>query len=160
MSFITTARPPDAADEPPIQNAPFWPDIDPQHLRDERRLDGTVTPARLAQAIEAAMWDVNARLRDWQAAQELAGHATLADVPAPAIGGESVKAKQYRRAVYYHVQAQLAEAYRDMDTIPAGLGKEGRVLSALEIRVEGFQRELSWAIADLQETPRTIIALL
>lgn len=160
MSFITTARPPEAAAEPPIGNQPFWPDIDPAHLRTERRLDGTITPARLAQAIEAAMWDINAQLRDWQREQERAGHGTLAEVPADQVRGESLNVKMYRRAVYYHVQAQLAEAYRDIDTLPNGLSKEGRVLSALEIRIDGFWRELRWALADLQGKPRTIVELL
>lgn len=162
MSFITTANPPPQLAEPAISNQPFWPDITPAHLRAERRLDGTVTPERLAQAIEAAMWAVNGELRAWQQVQELAGYYSLDEVPAPEAkaSGESLKVKQYRRAVYYHVQAQLAEAYRDMDTLPSGMGKEQRVLSALEIRVDGFARELRWAIADLQDKPRTIVELL
>ncbi|QIL44658.1 head completion/stabilization protein [Acidovorax sp. HDW3] len=162
MTFITTANPPPQAAEPPLANEPFWPDISPAHLRAERRLDGTVTAERLAQAIEAAMWDINAELRPWQQAQELAGHQQLADVPAPAakVSGESLKVKMYRRAVYYHVQAQLAEAYRDMDTLPTGVNKEQRVLSALEIRVDGFRQQLRWALADLQDKPRTIVELL
>ena len=58
------------------------------------------------------------------------------------------------------LQAQLAEAYRDMDTLPQGAGKEPRVLSALEVRVDGFNQQLRWAIADLQDKPRTIVELL
>ena len=114
----------------------------------------------VALAVEAAMWAVNDELRAWQHTQLEAGHSTLAAVPAIQLGGESIKARQYRRAIYCHVQAQLAEAYRDMETLPSGAAKEQRVLSALEIRVDSHHQQLRWAIADLQGLPRTIVELL
>ena len=160
MSFIATANPPATGLETVVVNDGFWPDIDREQLRRDIRLDGTATPERLQLAVEAAIWAVNAELQEWQRAQMNAGHTTLAAVPAPQLGGESIKARQYRRAIYSHVQAQLAEAYRDMDTLPSGAGKEQRVLSALEVRVDGFNQQLRWAIADLQGLPRTIVELL
>ncbi len=160
MSFIATANPPAAGTEPVVANDGFWPDIGREQLRKDIRLDGTVTAERLHLAIEAAMWSINAELQAWQDEQLAAGHATLAAVPAKRLAGESVKARQYRRAIYSHVQAQLAEAYRDMDTLPQGAGKEPRVLSALEVRVDGFNQQLRWAIADLQDKPRVIAELL
>ncbi|WP_313073430.1 head completion/stabilization protein [Melaminivora sp.] len=160
MSFLATANPPAAGIEPAVVNDDFWPDIDPAQLRKDLRLDGTATPERLHLAIEAAMWAVNAELAEWQAQQLAAGHAQLADVPAPQLAGVNVKARQYRRAVYSHVQAQLAEAYRDLDTLPQGAGKEQRVQSALEIRIDGFNQQLRWAIADLQGKSRVIAELL
>jgi hypothetical protein len=141
-------------------NDGFWPDIDREQLRSDIRLDGTVTPARLHLAIQAAMWSINAELQAWQDTQQAAGHTTLAQVPAKQLAGQSIKALQYRRAIYSHVQAQLAEAYRDMDTLPSGIGKEQRVLSALETRVDGLHQQLRWAIADLLGQPRTTAALL
>lgn len=160
MSFIATANPPTATAEPKVVNDGFWPDIDRELLRKEIRLDGTVTLERLHLALEAAMWSVNAELSTWQAEQIAAGHAALADVPAAQLGGQSVKTRQYLRAIYYHVQSQLAEAYRDIDTLPQGAGKEQRVLSALEVRIDGFNQQLRWAIADLRGVPRTIAELL
>lgn len=160
MSFVATANPPAATAEPVVLNDGWWPDINREQLRRDIRLDGTVTPERLLLAVEAAMWSVNAELAQWQAEQVAAGHASLADVPAHQLVGESVKVRQYIRAIYCHVQAQLAEAYRDMDTLPTGLNKAERVMSALEIRVDGFNQQLRWAIADLQGIPRTIVELL
>jgi len=160
MSFIATANPPIAGQEPIIENDGWWPDIAREQLRRDIRLDGTVTPERLHLAIEAAMWEVNAELQPWQDSQIAAGYPVLEAVPSRQLGGDSIKARQYRRAIYSHVQAQLAETYRDMDTLPAGMGKEQRVLSALALRVEGFQQQLRWALADLQDKPRTIVELL
>lgn len=160
MSFITTANPPAHGAEHAVANDGFFPDIDCEQLRKDIRLDGTATPPRLQRAVVDAMWAVNAELREWRAAHLQAGRATLADVPAETIGGESVKVGQYRQAIYAHVQAQLAEAYRDTDTTPQGAGKEARVLSALEIRVDGFNQRLRWAIADIKDASRVIAELL
>ncbi len=160
MSFIATANPPAATVETVVANDGFWPDIDREKLRRDIRLDGTVTTERLRVALEAAIWSINAEMQDWQAEQIAAGHATLADVPAVQLGGQSVKHMQYLRAIYYHVQSQLAEAYRDIDTLPQGAGKEPRVLSAIEVRIDSYNQQLRWAIADLRGTSRTIVELL
>lgn len=141
-------------------NDGFWPDIDREQLRKDIRLDGTVTAERLHDAVLAAMWAVNAELQDWQNTQLDAGHQAIAAVPARQIGGTSVKVRQYERAIKFHVLAQLAEAYRDLDTLPQGAGKDARVLSGVETRVDGFNQQLRWAIADLQDKPRTIVELL
>lgn len=160
MSFIATANPPVQGTEPVVANDGFWPDVDREQLRKDIRLDGTVTAERLQIAVLAAMWAVNAELQGWQIEQQASGWVTLAEVPAPSYAGQSIKASQYLRAIYSHVQAQLAEAYRDIDTMPQGAGKEQRVLSALEIRVDGFNQQLRWAIADLQGQSRVIAELL
>lgn len=160
MSFIATANPPARGAEATVANDGFWPDVDREQLRKDIRLDGTATPERLQLAVLAAMWAVNAELQAWKQEQIASGYATLADVPAPSAGGTSVKVQQYMRAIYSHVQASLAEAYRDMDTLPQGAGKEPRVLAALEVRVDGFHQQLRWAIADLQERSRVIAELL
>ncbi len=160
MSFVATANPPAHGAEPAVANDGFWPDIDCEKLRADIRLDGTVTPHRLHKALLAAMWSVNGELRDWKKLQTAAGHTTLQAVPADQLGGQSVKVEQYRAAIYAHVQAQLAEAYRDVSTLPQGAGKEPRVLAAIETRVDGFHQQLRWAIADLQDISRVIAALL
>ncbi len=158
--FVATANPPAKGAEAPVRNDGFYPDVDCEQLRKDLRLDGTATPDRLVLAIEAAMWAVNAELADWQAEQVAAGYSTLAAIPAMQLGAESVKTKQYRRAINASVQSQLAEGYRDMDTLPSGAGKESRVLSALEIRVDTFNTQLRHAIADLLGKPRVIAELL
>lgn len=160
MSFIATANPPARGAESAVGNDGFWPDIDREKLRADIRLDGTVTKERLQKALLAAMWSVNGELREWKKLQTAAGYATLLAVPADQLDGESVKVQQYRAAVYAHVQVQLAEAYRDIDTLPQGAGKEPRVMAATEIRVDGFNQQLRWAIADLQDTSRVIAELL
>ena len=160
MSFLATANPPVHGAEPVVGNDEFFPTIDCEALRNDIRMDGTVTAARLKLAVVDAMLAINTELQPWRTEQEKAGHATLADVPAPRLGGESAKVHQYRKAIYAHVGASLAEAYRDMDTLPQGAGKEPRVMAALEIRVDTFHQQLRWAVADLQGKSRVIAELL
>ena len=158
--FVAVTNPPIKGAEASVANDGWWPDVNCEKLREDARLDGTVTPARLLLAVEDAMLSVNRELADWQAAQLELGYASLADVPATQLGGHSVKLKHYLRAIQSHVQSQLASAYRDIDTLPDGAGKESRVRSALEIRQDSLDTRTRHAIADLQGLPRVIAELL
>ena len=160
MSFIATANPPARNAEPEVPNDGFFPAIDCERLRKDMRLDGTATMERLRLAVTDAMIAINAELAAWRAAQIDAGHTTLAEVPAYKLGNDSHKLHLYRKAIYSHVQAQLAESYRDMSTLPEGANKGDRVNAATEVRTDGFLQQLRWAIADLQGTPRVIAELL
>ena len=154
MSFIATANPPIAADDAQVNNDSWFPAVDAKRARDVCRLDGTVTPPRLAHAIEAAMDTVNAELRAYQAAQQAAGVQTLQDA------GDGRQAGRYLRAIYAHVQADLAEAYRDIDTTPHGDGKSERIRERIEAKVDEHRRALRWAIADMLGVRRTTVELI
>ena len=160
MSFIATANPPIVGAELPVDNDPWFPAIDPSHVRATCRLDGTVTPARLQHALLSAIASVNAELWEFKVSHMLLGHASLADVPAGALNGESVKAYHYRRAVYACLQADLAEAYRDIDTTPHSAGKPERVADKLEARIGEHRRNQRWAISDLLGIRRTTVDLV
>ena len=161
MSFVATARPPIAATEAPVSNASWFPEMDPAAVRDACRLDGTITPVRLLPALKAAMLSINAELDQYHLEQQSRwGYASLAEVPAPMIGGESAQVLRYRRAVHACLQADLAEAYRDMDTTPSGDGKSERVRERIEARIDEHRRALRWAIADIKGQRRTTVELI
>ena len=160
MSFLAKVNPPEPGAELPAENDPWFPAIDPAQLRATCRLDGTVTPQRLHHALMQALASVNAELWAFKAATQLLGAARLADVPAGQLNGESVKAHHYRRAVYACVQADLAEAYRDIDTTPQSAGKVERVTDRLELKVDEHRRNQRWAISDLLGLRRTTVDLI
>lgn len=160
-AFIVTANPPAAAQEPTITNDGFFPDMDPAKVRDACRLDGTVTTERLTPALKDAMLSINAELQPWADEQRSRwGYTSLADVPAPQVGGESAKLLYYRRAVHACLQADLAEAYRNLSTIPSGSGKADRVLEDLTVQLDQCRRNQRWAISDLLSLPRCTVDLL
>ncbi len=53
----TVVIPQPAGDEPVIKNTFFFPDIDPKRVRERMRLEQTVAPARLREAIKSGMAD-------------------------------------------------------------------------------------------------------
>ena len=135
--------------------------MDPAAVRAACLLDGTVTTARLIPALQAAMLTVNCELQAWATEQRTRwGYAALADVPAPQVGGESAQVLRYRRAVHACLQADLAEANRVQDTLPAGMGKEARVLESLQVQIDEHRRRQRWAISDMLGIARSTIELI
>ena len=98
----------------------WWPAIDLADLRKCTRIDMTVTPERLRQAVVATVCTAMIDLQAWQEQQVQLGYTHLSQVPAPAVDGSSVRAIQYRTAIYAGTQALLLEQYRDIDTTAAG----------------------------------------
>lgn len=158
--FVITANPPDKTVETIVSNDGWFPDMDPDSVRDACRLDGTVTVARLRPALVDAMLSVNAELQYFKGMQTEAGHASLADVPATMIDGKSAKVQQYIRAVHYCLMADLAEAYRNLAQLPSSTGKEAHVMERLVVEQNEHRRKQRWAIADLKGQRRTIVELI
>lgn len=154
MSFIATANPPTEAQDAQVINDPWYPAIDTAKAREVCRLDGTVTPPRLAAAIASALDSVNAELRQYKAAQISLGVSSLADA------GDGRQEGRYLRAIYAHLQADLAEVYRDIDTTPHNDSKSERMRERYEVKVDEHRRNLRWAMADLLDRPRTTAELI
>lgn len=160
MSFV--ARPPASEIEQPpaeeaiIGNDGFFPDIDPAAVREAARIPTSITPARLRAAIIGAIMTVETDLRAFAAACQSAGHATLADVPAPQLGGESVQLFRYSRAVALYAKAELIERHRDFDTTAAGGGQADELIPTIgELR-----RDAMHAIRDMLGVTRTVVDLI
>lgn len=161
MSFIVTANPPAAPQEGTVSNDGFFPDMNPQAVRDACRLDGTVTKERLLPALQDAMLSVNAELQAWADEQRSRwGYATLDEVPAPQVGGTSAKVLYYQRAVHYCLMADLAEMYRNISSTPAGSSKADRVMEELVVQLGDHRRKQRWAISDLLGVARCTVELL
>ena len=154
MTFVATANPPIAADDAQVDNDPWFPAVPAARVREVCRLDGTVTAARLGEAISNAMDSVNRELQAYKAEQVLAGAANLA------AAGDGRQPGRYLRAIYAHIQAELAEVYRDIDTTPHNDSKAERMRERYEVKVDEHRRSLRWAIADLLGRPRTTVELI
>lgn len=157
MSFIALPpRAPAAGGAPPapspapgiVENDGWFPDILLTEMRDAMRLDGTVTDARLVQAVVDAILQVNRELADWQGKQAAAGNATLVDVPATRINRESRLLAQYRRAVYSTAKADLIERYRDYDSTATSVSDK-KSMEWLDEAPGAQRRNAQWAIADM-----------
>lgn len=158
--MTTICRPADpgapVSDEPPITNDGFFPDVDVADLRARMRFRDGVTAERLREAAVAAIVTANNDLDCWAAGQKAAGHATLADVPAPAIDGASRLLFLYRRAVGCFAQADLVERYRDVDLTGAG----ARDADALTPSIDELRRDGRHAVRDIKAERRTFVELV
>ncbi|HDL8485334.1 TPA: head completion/stabilization protein [Yersinia enterocolitica] len=136
-----------------IKNTWFWPDIDPLRIRELMRLEHSVTPERLREAIRMGMAESNAELHQFRARHIAAGFTCLAEVPAEKIDGESEKCFHYQRAVSAFASASLYERYRGYDASAKGDKKA----DAAEYTADTLWRDARWAISRLQGRPRAII---
>ena len=131
----TVVIPQPAGDEPVIKNTFFFPDIDPKRVRERMRLEQTVAPARLREAIKSGM-------------------AETADVPADDIDGESIKVFYYERAVCAMATASLYERYRGVDASAKGDKKA----DSIDSTIDELWRDMRWAVARIQDKPRCIVS--
>lgn len=156
MSFIATA--PSSTQAPAVTivtNDGFFPDIDLDQLREQMRLDGTVTLARLRGAAVDAVISVNHELEAWKASRVAGGVTSLADT-LPKIGGASVYLILYLSAVYRTAKADLTERYRDFDATKSGEDKAEQ----LEGTIGDDRRHARWAIRDILGIPRSTVELI
>lgn len=150
--FVATA---DANDQA-ITNEDWWPEVDPAEARDILRLDGTVSVARLREALVIAIGAVNAQLASWKDTQVALGINKLADVPAPSLGGNSRYVDLYQRAVRCLAGACLVERYRNLDITDKGQ-KEAE---AQQPSIDELRRDAHWAIADIQGLTHATVELI
>lgn len=159
MSGFIATSPPHIDPPPPggtLVNDGWFPDLALAGLREATRLDGTVTDTRLRAAALDAMASCNAGLRDWQAAQLAAGHASLASVPAPRVGNTSAHVVRYHRAVHNLVRADLTEQYRGYDSTRSG----GQAAEAIEQTIAEARRNVRFALADIRGVRRVLAELV
>jgi hypothetical protein len=145
--------PPVPDDEPVIKNTDFFPDVEPKRVREEMRLEQTVSPVRLRRAIKAGMAETNAELRDWRDLQLGAGHATLAEVPTDELDGESVRVFHYFNAVCAMTTATLYERYRGVDASAKGDKKA----DSIDSTIDELWRDMRWSVARIQDKARCIV---
>ncbi|BDD79921.1 hypothetical protein [Burkholderia phage FLC10] len=144
------------ADELRVENVAWFPSIDLAHMREAVRLTGTVTTARLRDAVIAAIDEVNRELASWRAPLEASGVAKLDELPADAIGGESVQLARYRRAVYFLARADLTEKYRDFDSTKSGAADADELVTT----IDADRRNARQAINDMRGVARSTIELI
>lgn len=145
-----------AADGAEIRAGVFWPSIKPAEAREEMRLDGNVTPARLRSALIEAMASVNSELAEWRQARIAAGFTALDQVPAEDIDGKSVLLHRWRRAVLCEAAAILTERYRSFDTTGTGHQRADQ----LDPSIDELRRDKRWAISDMQGVGRCAVELI
>lgn len=156
MTSLVIQAPTPTPSEAKIASSAFWPEIDPAQIRDQQRIDNTITPARLRATLIEAITSTNSALLSWRADQQAVGINTLAAVPAEEVDGISINVHRYQRAVGCLAKAMLLERYRDIDTT----GKGDKKADALTDPIDDFRRDHLNAIADIAGRLHNTIELI
>jgi len=133
---------------------PFMPDLSVKEFGDAMKLDGTVTPMRMAHALKSASLDICRELRHWGVhVVNNEGFLTLAEYD---IANETDKIFSFKVAVYNTAKAKLTEHYRDYDT-----GRDATARSKeLAPTIDSCYRNARNAIADITDEPHSTIELI
>ncbi|WP_443750389.1 head completion/stabilization protein [Asticcacaulis solisilvae] len=155
--FISIPPEPASPDGTMVLGEEFWPAVDLNHFRDTMRIGASTIPdARLTEALQVAIADVQEDLADWRATQEAAGYDTLATVPSPPIGAETRLTFRWRRAVYSYATADLSETHQDITATAAGAGQS----EAMGPSVGDHRRNALHAIRDILGVGRSTVELI
>lgn len=130
-----------------VLNDLFFPPLKISDFRNQARLDGTVTTARLKDALIAAIAAVNDELEEFK---QRSTSEAFADIPCPKINNESVLVYRYRRAVTCLALANLYERYTSYDTTNDGEKKA----ELLKDSINELRRDARFAISDILKRPR------
>ena len=139
-----------------INTDPFWPSIELDDVRGTLRLDSSVTPIRLETATIAAAINVNRELKKWRLAQQAAGYATLAEVPADKAKGVSELNHLYLRAIYAATGVEVCERYRSYDSTNSGNQNADEISPS----IDELRRDQRWAVRDFLGINRSTVELI
>lgn len=152
--IIPAPTPPE--EELPIAAGAFWPEIEPAKIREQQRIDNTITPPRLRTALIEAIAGTNDALRTWRQSQQALGIESLDTVEADEIDDVSILVHRYQRAVGCLAKALILERYRDFDSTAKGDKKA----AALTDPIDDCRRDHLNAVADIAGRPRSTIELI
>ncbi len=153
--MIITA-PKETIEDTAINNDAFFPAVDLAVLRDENRIDSTITEPRLRSQVIEAMINVNSQLKSVKDEAIENGINTLVEIEAEQVAGKSILEHRYLRAVGCLTKASLIERYRDYDSTQKG----NKNADDLEENIGDLRRDAYWAIADILGEQRTNVELI
>lgn len=136
-----------------VLNNLFFPPLKISDFRNQARLDGTVTTARLKDALIEAIAAVNDELEEFK---QRSTSEAFADIPCQKINNESVLVYRYRRAVTCLALANLYERYTSYDTTNDGEKKA----ELLKDAIDQLRRDARFAISDILKRPRVDAELI
>ena len=140
-------------DEDLVLNDLFFPPLKISDFRNQARLDGTVTTARLKDALIEAIAAVNDEL---EAFKQHSTSEFFTDIPCAKINNESVLVYRYRRAVTCLALANIYERYSSYDTTNDGEKKT----ELLKDSINELRRDARFAISDILKRPRVDAELI
>ncbi|KND22815.1 hypothetical protein AFK20_01565 [Enhydrobacter aerosaccus] len=118
---------------------PFFPDLSTKEFADASRLDGSVTPERMKQALLFSMAEINRELKIVKFPLPILPEMTLADYDLAYLTNNVFL---YKTAIWNEARAKLTEHYRDFDSTSDST-KRGDLLTP---QIDAYRRDVRHAI--------------
>ncbi|MGB1239881.1 MAG: head completion/stabilization protein [Pseudomonadales bacterium] len=139
-----------------ITNNGFFPDVDPNQFREVMRVDSGITNARVRHALIDAIGKINIDLAAFKQLQSNLSIATLSDVPAPQVDGQSQHLHDYQRAVFCQAKAELNERYQDYDSSNNNSGRSDDIADS----IDDYRRQSILAVRRIAGVSQSTIELI
>lgn len=134
-----------------ITSGPFFPGISLDDIRNDVRIDGTVTDIRLRQIIREEVIDVNRLISKLVMTAD-----TLADLATTEVDGKPDTEVLYFSAVANGVAAKIFEKYRNYDSTNSG----NKRADELTPSIDEYRRNKQWSILQLLGENHTVVELI
>lgn len=136
----------------PLTNNGFWPDLNLKDFQAQRALPPDMDADTLAQALLAAVMEVNVDLVSVEAKHRAQGYATAASVPGVMMGQLNGLCAQYMKAVFARGKADLIGEFATQGRRESHPGQESG-----ETR-NGLLAEASIAIRQIKGLKRATVS--
>lgn len=136
----------------PLTNNGFWPNLNLKDFQAQRSLPPDIEADTIAQALIAAVTEVNAELASVEAKHKGQGHTTAADVPGVMMAGVNGLCAQYIKAVFARAKADLLGEFATVGRRETHPGQESAETRA------GLLAEASVVIRRMKGLKRVTVA--
>lgn len=100
-------RPGDSGFQAATLENTFWPDLQLDDFQRQRSIPPSINAGVVAQALLAAVAEINAALESKATALQAQGYARAEDAPGASMDGITVLVAQYKKAVFARAKADL-----------------------------------------------------
>ncbi|AYC17706.1 hypothetical protein DZA65_00800 [Dickeya dianthicola] len=108
-----------------LANNGFWPDLNVRDFQSQRTIPADLAADTVAQALLAAVGEVNADLAEVEASRRAKGFMRAQDVPGVSLKGQNVLCAQYQKAVFARAKADLLGEFATIGRRESHPGQEG-----------------------------------
>lgn len=149
MGFVANGNPTPQHEK--ISTNAFFPDVSINDIRDIVKIDGSVTDARLKQAIFEEIIDVNRLL-----VSLVQSDTNLTQLSKNKVNEKTDTEILYFSAISNGVAAKVCEKYRGYDSTNTG----NKRADDLTLTIDEYRRNKHWAIQQLLKQNQTTIELI
>lgn len=140
--------------EPIVNGVTFWPDLNLADFQKSRTIPPELPASTAAQALLAAIAEINDDAADVVTYWQGKGHATALDTPGAKMADENQLTAQYKKAVYARAKADLLGEFASIGRRETHPGQESSETRAILLA------EVAFVLRNMKKFPRVGVHLI